>query len=188
MADRTVVSRVRRQRQVRVAEGWQEVTVWVPTQGDAEAVRKLAEERRLMAENLHGLSRDIRGVSPKTEAEIAHAISEYGSKAYTTEPGAILDLMTRLTDEDDLEGFSRAVVILARAKPINACLVFDRVPVKIMNYLMRQGLIDYDVAERWKRRNPGWEDLLKGAVRDTARFRGVVEEVAQSIYRERTTH
>lgn len=47
VADPTVVRRVRRQRDVRLAEGWQEVRVWVPTEQDANDIRNLAADRRV---------------------------------------------------------------------------------------------------------------------------------------------
>jgi hypothetical protein len=188
MADSTVAARARRQRDLRVTEGWQEVKVWVPTEGDAEDVRKLAAERRAKAEALHGLSKEVSMVNIETEIRIAKAIAEHGSAAYNTESGAVLDLMTKLADEDDLPSFSRAFVILARAKPANAAFVAAKVPAKISNFLIKHRGVDPATLLKWTGANPGWVDDLKNAVRDPVRFEQVVEAIAESIKRGPGAH
>lgn len=187
MAD-TVVTRVRRQRALRVSEGWREVKVWVPTETDAEDVRKLAAERRARAEALHGLCKEVPKVSQETEMRIAKAIAEHGSAAYTTPSGAVLDLMTSLTDEDDLIGFSRAFIILARAKPASASFVENAVPAKISNFLIKHRGIDVGALVKWTEINPKWADDLKNAVRHPAQFKQVVEAMAALIKRGTATH
>lgn len=49
MADRTVVSRVARQREKRKAEGWHEVKVWVPTKEQADLIRDFGASCRAHA-------------------------------------------------------------------------------------------------------------------------------------------
>lgn len=181
MADNTIAERARRQRDVRVAEGWQEVKVWVPTEADAEDVRKLAAERRKRAEALHGLSKEVQIIDMDTELRIAKAISEQGSAAYTTESGAVLELMTRLADEDDLQGLSRAFVILARAKPPNATFVAARVPAKISNFLIKHRGVSTPALLKWTSANPAWAENLKDALRDPIRFERLVEAMAAAI-------
>ncbi len=181
MADQTVVARLKRQRELRAAEGWREVKVWVPTGQDAEDIRKLAEERRAKAEALHGLSKEVPTVTPELEDRIAKAITEHGSAAYTTPTGAVLDLMTHLAEENDLLGFSRAVIILARAKPANAHFVTEAVPRKITNFLISHRRVDPSRLVNWTTQNRGWADSLKSAVREPERFAQVVEAMADSI-------
>ncbi len=188
MPDNTVVSRVRRQREVRSTEGWQEVTVWVPTSEDAEDVKKLAEEARSRVEALHGLSEEVRTVNIETEKRIAKAIAEHGSKAYTTPSGAVLELMTELAREDDLQGFSRAVVILARAKPANAHYVVGSVPAKVSNFLIGHRGVTAAKMVQWGERHPEWADDLKVTVRDPMRFEAVVEAMAEAIKSDGTEH
>ena len=118
-------------------------------------------------------------MTPETEARIAKAIAEHGSAAYNTPSGTVLDLMTQLADEDDLVSFSRAFVILARAKPANAGFVADAVPAKISNFLIRHRRIDASVLVKWTEANPGWADDLKNAVREPARFEKVVEAMGR---------
>lgn len=132
MADRTAVDRVKRQRDARLAEGWQEVRVWVPTEQDAEDIRNLARERRDRAEALQGLTEEVSSVTTETAARIAQAIAEHGSAAYTHSSGAVLDLMTKLADEDDIQSFAKAFVILARAKPGSAASAASFIPGKTL--------------------------------------------------------
>lgn len=188
MTDPTVGARMKRQRKSRATEGWHEVKVWVPTEQDAIDIRKLAEERRAKAEALHGLSEEVPAVTPEIAARIARAIAEHGSAAYGTPSGAVLDLLTQLTEEDDLASFSRAFVILARAKPANAAFVEAAVPAKITNFLVRHRKVNLSGLTKWASANPGWEDDLKQAVRDPARFEQVVGAMADAIKRQRKPH
>ena len=181
MADRTVVQRVKNQRDVRLTEGWQEVRVWVPSDQDAENVRNLAAKLRAKAEALDGLSREVPSVSPQTEARIAKAIADHGSAAYNTPSGAVLDLMTALANEDNLRGLSRAVVILARAKPANAKFVIDKVPAKVASFLVNHRGVSSDAHYKWSLANPSWADDLKNSARDPERFASVVEAMAKSV-------
>jgi hypothetical protein len=183
MADRTVAARARRQRDLRVAEGWQEVKVWVPTDADADDVRKLAAERRTRAETLYGLSEKVKLVTPETQTQIAEAILNQGSAAYTTPSGPVLDLMTRLLDADDLVGFSVAFVIFARAKPGNAAFVESAVPAKISNFLAKHRRVDSKALTDWAQSNPDWAEDLKARVRDPSRFADTVEQMAVAINR-----
>lgn len=179
MADRTAVNRVKRQRDVRLSEGWQEVRVWVPTEEDAEDVRNLAKERRARAEALHGLSEEVTSVTPETAIRIARAIAEHGSAAYSHSSGAVLDLMTQLAEEGDLQSFSKAFIILARAKPASAPAAATFIPAKISNFLIRHRGVEPDAMMEFMRMNPAWSDELKDAVRSPERFERVVEAMAQ---------
>jgi hypothetical protein len=183
MVDRTAVDRVKRQRDARLAEGWQEVRVWVPTEQDAEDIRNLAKERRDRAEALHGLTEEVSSVTPDTAARIAHAIAEHGSAAYTHSSGAVLDLMTTLADEDDLQSFAKAFVILARAKPASAASAAGFIPGKISNFLIKHRGVDPASMMKWTHDHPDWTDLLKDAVRDPERFEAIVETMAGEMKR-----
>lgn len=183
MTDKKPPSRVQKQREIRVAAGWQEVKVWVPTEKDAEDIRNLANERRMKAEALDGLSNEVRAVTPETQTRIAQAIAQHGSAAYTHSSGAVLDLMTKLADEDDLQSFSRAFIILARAKPTNAASVASFIPAKISNFLVKHRGVDPGSMMRWTHDHPEWTDRLKDTVRDPERFELVVEAMAQEMKR-----
>ena len=70
-------------------------------------------------------------MTPEISARIARAIIKHGSAAYATPSGVVLELLTQLTEEDDLGSFSRAFVNLARATSVNAAFVAVAVPVKL---------------------------------------------------------
>ena len=112
---------------------------------------------------------------------IAKAIAQLGSSAYTVPTGAVLTLMTDLSNEDDLVGFARAYVILARAKPAYAPSVENAVPAKVTNFLIRHRQVNAATLVRWTAKNPGWQDALRRAVRDPKGFERVVEDMAVSI-------
>lgn len=188
MTDQTVVARLKRQRELRAVEGWREVKVWVPTEQDAADIIQLAKERRDKAEALDGLSREVPTMTPQNAARIAKAIAEHGSAAYITPSGPVLDLLTQLTEEDDLETFSRAFIILARAKPANAAFIAAAVPAKIINFLVKHRKVDATALLKWTGAHPGWEDDLKNAVRNPAQFKEVVATMAEAIKRQRKAH
>lgn len=191
MPDKTVVVRMKRQRAVRTAVGWQAVKVWVPTEADAEAVRQLARDCREKAEALHGLPEEVPAVTPEIATRIADAIVKHGSAAYNTPSGAVLHLMSRLAAEGDLTSFSRAVVILARANPAisaSAAFVEKRVPAKVAEYLIRHCSIEASAFAKWAEANPEWTDDLKKAVWDTPRFPHVVAAMAGEIKRWHLAH
>lgn len=160
----------------------------MPTEEDAVDVRKLARERRKRAEALHGLSQKVKSVSPETEARIANAIAEHGSAAYTSPLGAVLDLMTQLAENDDLAGFSQAVVILARTKPANAAFVTTAVPAKVSNFLIRHRGINPQNLMIWTSKHPNWAEDLKHVVRQPDRFDRVVEAMAEAVKHQAAQH
>ena len=172
LADRTVVARLKRQRELRAVEGWREVTVWVPTEQDAADIRKLAEERRAKAEALKGLSEEVSIVTHDTELRIAQAIAEQGAAAYTTPSGAVLTLLTELTEEGDIGGFSRAFIIFARAKPSNAAFIADAIPAKITNFLFNPFEVDRSkpgLGHRLEERGPRAGSVRAGGRSDGGR-------------------
>jgi hypothetical protein len=181
MKDKTATARVRKQREARVSEGWQLVTVWVPTEANAKRVRKLAQDMRDSAERLHGLSKEIRTVTIETEIRIGQAIDEHGSAAYSTPSGAALELLTELANKDDLIGFSQAVVILTRAKPNNASYVIAAVPAKISNFIIKQRSVSPRELIAWTNANSDWPDRLKDAVRRPEKFVRLVEKMVHDI-------
>jgi hypothetical protein len=132
--------------------------------------RQFAGERRAKAEALLGLSKEILAVTPKISAQIARAITEYGSAAYTTPSGLVLDLLTQLTEENDPGGFSHAFIILAHTKLANAAFVAAAVPARITSFLIQLHGVEASALMRWTNANPGWEDDLKNTMRNPTQF------------------
>jgi hypothetical protein len=93
-----------------------------------------------------------------------------------------------LTEEDDLAVFSRAFVIIARAKPANAAFIAAAVPAKITNFLVTHRGVDPSTLTKWGKSHPGWEDDLKDAVRDPTRFESVVSSIAEEIRSKQKSH
>ena len=178
MKDRTSSRRVKSQRADRMREGWLEVRVWVPSQQDAEDVRKFAAERRSLAEaQFHTLAQ--KEYSMNLEADIDDAINQQDSPDYITPSGAMLTLMTKLAQEGDLIGFSRAFVAFARAEPRKAALLQSSAPAKIMNgYFFKHRRLDASAFEQWERANRAWGDRIIAALREPDRFAQVVREMA----------
>lgn len=179
--DATAADRVKRQRDARLSEGWELVSVWVPTRQDADELRQVAAERRSLAERLDGLSQKVDSVDKATEVRIGNAIAEQGSAAYNTPSGPVLDLLTQLASEDNLEGFSHAVVLFCRAKPMNADFVRASVPAKITNFLIRNRSVNAQLLLKWTDRNPDWKEQLQQAVRNPEQFPHIVNEMAEAI-------
>ncbi len=94
-----------------------------------------------------------------------------------------MDLMTQLANEDDLLSFSRAFIILARAKPAYASRAAAAVPAKISNFMIIHRGITSTALIKWTNANPDWVENLKNAVREPTRFRQVVEAMAEAIRR-----
>ena len=180
--DNTVAERERRHRETRNAEGWKKISVWVPSEADAEDVRKLAAERRAKAESLDAL-KELNNVDPKTIQRIAEAIGKHGSNAYVTASGALLDLMTQLTNEDNLPAVSAAYCILARARPASANYVANAIPPKISNFLIRHRGIKGGQFYEWSSKNPNWAQDIAKSVGNPTRFVGAVEAMAEDIKR-----
>jgi hypothetical protein len=161
--------------------GWQEVKVWVPKEQDARDIRVLAAERRAKVGALDGLSKEIENVTLETETRIAEAIAQHGSAAFNHSSGAVLDLMTNLADAGDLEGLSKAFVMLARAKPAKAAFIANLVPAKVSNFLVKHRGIDAVALDAWCERNQGWTERLKSSLRDPAHFVSTVGSIAEEI-------
>lgn len=187
MIDKSSQQRVKRQRDARLEEGWREVRVWVPTDDDADAVRTLARTLRAKAKGLAGLKKGIPTMDMATEQRISEAVTQQGSPAYTTESGAVLTLLSDLAREGDLASLSRAFIIFARAKPLNATFVAKAVAAKVLNrYLLGHLKLSVDAFTRWQARNSDWADRIEKAVRDPDRFVQVVGEIATAIQQDGT--
>jgi len=184
MADRTATQRTKRQRDARLRESWQEVRVWVPTDEDADDIRKLAAERRAKAEALHGLRKGVPSMNITTEQRIIKAIASQGSPAYLTESGPVLTLLSDLARDGDLASFSRAFIVFARAKPANAAFVAGATPAKVLNcYLLEHLGVNSSVFIEWEKDNRDWATTIQNALRDPARFEHVVGEMVTALRR-----
>lgn len=182
MSDPTVSTRIKRQREARTSEGWQEVRVWVPTESDAEAVRELAAKCRRDAGNLTNLNKAIRSMTPENISKSISAIVNQGSSAYKTQSGAVLTLLSELAANGEVADLSRAFVIFAQAKPGNAHFVEQAVPAKITNgYFIAFKKLSQSAVAKWQIANPVWPNRVKECLRQPTTFQTVLEDVASQI-------
>jgi hypothetical protein len=115
------------------------------------------------------------------DERIEFAIANQGSKAFTTQSGPILTLLTRFAEKGDLPSISRAFVRFAQAMPANSEFVANAMPAKITNYLIAHQGIDPVALMRWSKDNPGWTAELKDMLEDPALFEPFVQHIAVAI-------
>ena len=93
-----------------------------------------------------------------------------------------MTLMTTLAKRGDVDGFAKAFVTFARAKPRNASIVESGAPAKILNgYFFRHLNLGVDAFQRWESNNSSWGDKIIAALRDPVRFVEVVNSMARGI-------
>jgi hypothetical protein len=182
MVDYTVTERVKRQREARLREGWQEVRVWVPTVADAEELRSLAAQHRANAENLTELLNSGIAMSTATIERALEAIAAQGSTAYTSPYGAALEFLTELAASADLKGLSKAFMLFARAMPFSAPFISSAVPAKVLNhYLIPRHQLDTDSILAWSNSNSNWGERIISTLRNPEQFEKTVNTIAEEI-------
>jgi hypothetical protein len=113
---------------------------------------------------------------------LAGAIADLGSDAYIVASGPVLELMSELAEEGELETFSRAYGLFATIRPASARHVREAVPAKISSgYLARHRGLGASRIMSWASANPDWPNRLKDAVSEPSRFARTVEGMAASI-------
>jgi len=182
MVAKTTAERVKEQRRLRIAEGWVEVRVWVTSEEDAVAVRKMADQCRAKAAALPGLEEVSKTMNIVTMQRTIQAIREQGSPAYITPSGAVLTLLTELASEGDLQGLSKAFAIFAHAKPGNVAIVAKSVPAKVLNsYWLGHLKLNNSATFNWTQKNPDWAEWVTDALRNPSRFEHLVNAFADEI-------
>lgn len=137
-------------------------------QGGGEAARALHDA--LAAIGVRGAGR------------VADAISRLGSEAYITPSGPVLELLSALAEEGELETFAKAYGLFATVRPMNADFVRESVPAKISSrYLAGHRRLDASRITSWTSRNPDWPDRLKATIAKPALFALTVDAMAGAI-------
>jgi len=176
----TVRDRILKQRDARSTEGWAEVRVWVPSKSDAEKVQAYAAQLRAKALELEDLNEleSIKKMHPESLQKFKDALAQQGSRAYTTEFGAVHTLLSDFARDGHIADFAAAFALLARANPAHASSVERDVPAKVMNhYWIRHKGIDAGAFLAWEKEHPEWSETLKACVRNPAQFEQVVDEM-----------
>ncbi|MBJ7412676.1 MAG: hypothetical protein JHD15_20275 [Phenylobacterium sp.] len=144
---------------------------WTETSGEA------GDHERLMA-----LREALAAIGVNHALRIAGAIAEQGSDAYTTPSGAMLDLLSRLAAEGELETFARAVDLAAKIHPQNAAFVRGKAPAKIAsNYFGARLKLPLQDFTAWTNENPDWPDRLIDDLSSPDLFRRTVDTMAEQV-------
>jgi hypothetical protein len=124
----------------------------------------------------------LAAIGVRDALRLAAAIADLGSDAYIVPSGPVLELMSELAEEGELETFSRAYGLFAAIRPASARSVRDAVPAKISSrYLARHRGLGPSRIMSWASVNPDWPDRLKEAVGEPVLFARTVERMAESI-------
>jgi hypothetical protein len=133
-------------------------------------------------ESLRTLHDALAAIGVRNALRVADAIARLGSAAYITPSGPVLELLSALAEEGEIETFAKAYGLFATIRPNNADFVRESVPAKISSgYLATHRRLDANRIISWTSRNPDWPDRLKETVAKPALFALTVDEMAGAI-------
>lgn len=123
------------------AEYWAEA-------GGAEAARTLHDA--------------LAAIGVRNARRVADAISRFGSDAYITPSGPVLELLSTLAEEGEVETLAKAYGLFAILRPLNASYVRESIPAKISSrYLASHRRLDASKILAWASDHPDWPDQLR---------------------------
>ncbi|GLK77636.1 hypothetical protein GCM10008171_28900 [Methylopila jiangsuensis] len=123
-------------------------------------------------------------IGVRNAARVADAIAQQGSKAFITPSGAVLDLLSELAEDGDIETFAKTYHLFATILPMNAAYVRRSVPAKVSSrYLARHRALSASRIMTYAAKNPEWAESLKRTVAEPALFARTVEDMADAISR-----
>jgi hypothetical protein len=168
------------QTQVRVlSPGVDEVIAFV-TKGKAGKAASWAEAGGVEA--MRALQDALAAIGVRNAMRVADAISSFGSDAYITPTGPVLELLTSLAEEGEIETFAKAYGLFSAIQPASARFVRDSVPAKISSgYLARHRGLDASKIVSWASRHPNWPDELKATIAKPGLFVATVNTMAEAI-------
>jgi hypothetical protein len=149
--------------------------------------RSLANKAQLWGEQggeaaASALHDALAAIGVRNAMRVADAVSRHGSDAYTTPAGPVLELLSQLAEEGELETFAKAYRLFSTIRPANADFVRESIPAKISSlYLARNRQLNSSKILSWASRNPEWPDTLKAAVGQPAAFAITVDSMATAI-------
>jgi hypothetical protein len=124
----------------------------------------------------------LAAIGVRNARRVADAISRLGSEAYITPSGPVLELLSELAEEGELETFAKAYGLFATVRPMNADFVRDSVPAKISSrYLASHRRLNASKILSWASDNPDWPDRLKTTIAKPALFALTVDSMAGAI-------
>lgn len=135
------------------------------------------------AKELADALRDVfAGLGIRQARRVADAFVQQGSKAYTTESGAVTTLLTELASEGDLATFAQTYRLFAQLNPAKSAFVRSSVPAKVMSvYLTGHLRLDAVKAMKWVSGRPDWSTEVTAALSETSLFVSTVDAMAAEI-------
>lgn len=133
-------------------------------------------------EAVNALREALAAIGIRNAFRVADAIARFGSDAYITPSGPVLELLSELAEEGEVETFAKAYRLFATIRPANAGFVRNSVPAKISSlYLARNRRLSASKIMAWNSAHPEWPETLKAAVEEPAMFARTVETMAADI-------
>jgi hypothetical protein len=124
----------------------------------------------------------LAAIGIRNARRVAEAISHLGSETYITPSGPVLDLLSELAEEGELETLAKAYELFTAVRPMNAKFVRDALPAKVSSrYLAGHRRLDASKIASWTSRNPDWPERLKATITKPALFAQTVDVMAQAI-------
>ncbi|MER9951854.1 hypothetical protein [Mesorhizobium sp. M0047] len=134
------------------------------------------------AEAMRALHDALVAIGVRNARRVADAITRQGSEAYTTPSGPVLELLSALAEEGELETLAKAYGLFATIRPTNAQFVREAVPAKISSrYLASHRRLGASKILSWASRNPDWSESLKATIEKPALFALTVDAMAQAV-------
>jgi hypothetical protein len=133
-------------------------------------------------EAVRALQDALAAIGVRNAMRVADAIHRFGSGAYITPSGPVLELLTSLAEEGEIEILAKAYGLFATVQPVSAGLVRDSIPAKISSgYLARHRGLDASRIVSWTSRHPNWPDELKNTIGKPGLFVATVNSMAEAI-------
>lgn len=125
----------------------------------------------------------------KSAEAIIRSILEIEPDAPKGPSAAVLNRLTALGEEGDLNGFAELFVAYAKAKRTNARFVEEKIPAKIVEtFLIRRAGSAPSAVVEWQRREPDWAARLKEAVWNPTLFEAQARMIARRAQGMMTDH
>jgi hypothetical protein len=124
----------------------------------------------------------LAAIGVRNARRVANAILRFNSEAYTVPSGAMLDLLSDLAAQGEMETFARACAVLGAIHPASAQQLHNAVPAKVSSQFLsvhRQLTGQRIVA--WASQHPEWPETLKAALGKPALFAATADAMADAI-------
>jgi hypothetical protein len=140
------------------------------------------------AEATRALHDALATIGVRNAQRVADDISRVGAAAYTSTSGPVLELLTTLAEDGEIETLAKAYGLFASIQPKSAAFIRGVVPARISSgYLVRHRGLGVSKISLWAYDHPDWHDKLKAAIARPVLFASTVDALADSISRMRAS-